>query len=68
MNLINCTDCGRLLVSSFEKQCRSCMQLYLEDTLKIKHFLSANPKASMMDVYRQTGVPLKRIRELVGVK
>ncbi|WP_248928797.1 hypothetical protein [Paenibacillus hamazuiensis] len=66
MNLTNCACCGKLLLTGYEKRCRDCMQLYLEDSRKIKQFLLTHPRASVIEVCNQTGISLKRIKEVTG--
>jgi hypothetical protein len=68
MTLSNCISCGRLLLGSFEKQCKDCMAVYLEDSRKVKSYIAQNPRASVMDVCNQTGLPLTRIREMMSGK
>jgi hypothetical protein len=64
MSIKNCSLCGQVFLSSYEKVCKSCIQLHLKETRKVKDFMKVNPRASLIEVYQQTGVPLRTIKEL----
>jgi hypothetical protein len=64
MSLSNCTICGQVFLSSYDKVCKACVQLHLKDTRIVKEFVKMNPKATMIEVYQETGVSLRTIKEL----
>jgi len=64
MSLCNCIQCGRIFLTAYEKRCKSCAQLLLDDSRKVKAYVRAHPRATLLEVYHQTGVSLSTIREL----
>ncbi|WP_166238248.1 hypothetical protein [Paenibacillus turpanensis] len=67
MSLTNCIYCGAVLVESYTSCCKGCVPLHLERARMVKQYMLSNPRASMIDVYHGTGVPLKTIKEIVRV-
>lgn len=65
MSLCNCDKCGRLFLTKWETRCISCLQLVLNDSHKVKDFVRANPRATLFEIYHQTGVSLQTIKELM---
>jgi hypothetical protein len=65
MNLMNCSGCGKLQLKSFSSLCQDCLQGHREDSHKLRAYLKENPRASVLEVYQETGIPLKTIHELV---
>ncbi|MDR6549754.1 hypothetical protein J2736_000937 [Paenibacillus qinlingensis] len=65
MSLCNCLKCGRVFISKWETRCTSCLQLVLVDSNKVKEFVRTNPRATLIEVYHQTGVSLQTIKELM---
>ncbi|MEW9698748.1 hypothetical protein [Paenibacillus sp. SI8] len=65
MSICNCEQCGRVIIQNFEKRCKSCVQHLLNDSRIVKDFVRTNPRATLLDVYTQTGVSLKTIKELL---
>ncbi|KQX66925.1 hypothetical protein ASD40_27600 [Paenibacillus sp. Root444D2] len=65
MSLCNCETCGQVYISKFEKHCKSCSQLQIKESHKVKDFVRAHPRATLIEVYHQTGVSLKTIKELM---
>ncbi len=66
MTLINCMNCGQLIVRKSFHLCSGCLLAQQEDVKKIKTYLSTHPWASMIEVQRMTGVSLKTIRALAS--
>lgn len=65
MSLRNCETCGILFASKFEDMCKSCTQQLLVESHKVKDFVRNHPGATLIEVYHQTGVPLKTIKHLM---
>jgi len=65
MSIANCEQCGKVILVSFDKRCKPCAELHLKETRKVKEFVRLHPRASIMDVYHQTGVSLQTIKELI---
>jgi len=68
MMLINCTGCGTLIVNVSKyggDLCSQCQHRQMEESRAIKDYLLDHPKASMIEVYHHTRIPLKRIRKIV---
>jgi predicted amidophosphoribosyltransferase len=68
MALANCSRCGALFVTQFEKHCKSCGEAILRDSHKVKAYIAAHPWASVMEVYHKTGVSLQTIYSLMERK
>lgn len=66
MTMCNCVQCGQLFISAKDVRCKSCVQLHLNETRKVKDYVQRNPKASLMEVYNHTGVPIRTIKELIS--
>jgi hypothetical protein len=49
-----------------EVLCNECLKQYIEDTHIVKDFLYQNPHANVMDLVNQTGLSLKKVKELVN--
>lgn len=64
MELINCVNCGRLMLRKTAHLCADCLIIRQEDIRKIKAFLAEHPGASIMEVQRMTGVAIKTILEI----
>ncbi|KIL35659.1 hypothetical protein SD71_12225 [Cohnella kolymensis] len=66
MSVVNCRDCGKVMLERRIRLCNDCIESQKEDLLKIKEYLSNNREASIMDVVQHTGLSLNRIRELTA--
>jgi len=60
--LRNCKSCGELFVSKKVSLCKRCME---EAYVAVKAYLQKNPKSSIPDVVRDTGVSLSIINSIV---
>ncbi|MFC5404433.1 hypothetical protein [Cohnella soli] len=65
MELVNCNRCGKLQVQRPDTLCQDCKQLYLAEAQIVKDYIKANPGANIMDVARDTGYSIKRIKEMI---
>ncbi|MDU0200297.1 hypothetical protein ACYEXS_23920 [Paenibacillus sp. MAH-36] len=65
MTLSNCEACGKVFITQYEKCCKPCAQLLLIESHKVKDFVRSHPGATLIDVYHETGVSLKTIKELI---
>jgi hypothetical protein len=68
MALANCSRCGALFMTQFEKHCKPCGEAILQDSHKVKSYIAAHPWASVMEVYHKTGVSLQTIYGLMERK
>lgn len=66
MDLINCVNCGRLMLRKSAQLCPDCLIIRQEDIRKIKAYLATHPGASVMEVQKMTGIPIKTILEIAS--
>ncbi len=64
MGVINCSDCGLVILKKYIDLCNDCIKLQRDDLTKIKEYLVIHRNASVIDVMHNTGLTLNRIREL----
>lgn len=65
MSMINCLDCGKLIIPRHtEKLCPDCELIQKERAFAIKAYIYHNPRATRMEVYMETGIPLRIIDRL----
>ncbi|MEB3104021.1 hypothetical protein [Ferviditalea candida] len=67
MKITNCPVCGKFHTGerSYSGLCIDCAEIHLQHSHKIKDYLQQHPFASVMEVYFNTGVPLRSIREVM---
>jgi hypothetical protein len=65
MMITNCSGCGKLQLRTSQMLCQDCLKRHIEDSHRVKEFIRDNPRATVMDLVRQTGFSLKRVNELV---
>jgi predicted amidophosphoribosyltransferase len=65
MNLMNCSGCGKLQLASYTSLCPDCLKHHVDDSHRIRAYLQQHPLATVMELSRDTGLPLKKINELV---
>ncbi|MNH98331.1 hypothetical protein D3C73_510500 [compost metagenome] len=66
MTLSNCAHCGQVFLFSYNNRCKDCIQVHINDTRRVKDYVLKNPKATLLEVYHQTGVSVKTLIELNG--
>lgn len=65
MKLRNCKDCGALYLGpDHQTRCKHCTNSFDEEARKVKDFLYQNPKATVEDIFRLTGVSKDIIVEM----
>ncbi|MUG70581.1 hypothetical protein [Paenibacillus validus] len=64
MALIHCLNCGRLMLEKPGYLCNDCLKRQQEDIKNIKAYLARNPRATLIEVQRETGVSLQTIRAM----
>ncbi|MEX2416452.1 MAG: hypothetical protein WD424_09935 [Paenibacillaceae bacterium] len=65
MSLINCLDCGKLIIPKHtEELCPDCNHIQKERANAIKAYIYNNPRATRMDIYMETGISLRIIDRL----
>ncbi|MNJ45139.1 hypothetical protein D3C77_402230 [compost metagenome] len=66
MALINCDNCGVLMIWKPTHLCGECLKFRLGDVSKVKAYVAEHPQASIMEVERMTGVSLKTIQDIAS--
>ncbi|MEX1030772.1 MAG: hypothetical protein WDZ91_12125 [Paenibacillaceae bacterium] len=65
MSMSNCLDCGKLMITrNSEELCPDCEFIQKERAYTIKAYIYNNPRATRMDIYLETGIPLRVIDRL----
>ena len=66
MNVDNCKGCGRLkLKKPGHLFCADCMSAQSDDLRKIKEYILRHPLATVLDIHREAGVPIKAIHDFI---
>lgn len=65
MNLRNCPECGKLFVYNHRNLCPECLKKDEEDFDIVRDFLYKNPKATVEEISKKTGVSSKSILEFL---
>ncbi|MFC4599870.1 hypothetical protein [Cohnella hongkongensis] len=65
MELINCGRCGKLQVQKPDTLCKECQQIYIAESHLVKDYVKSHPGVTLMDVVRHTGLPLRRVKEIL---
>lgn len=66
MTVDNCRGCGKVIVKRQGNFfCPACVEDQADDYRKIRDYLITCPAATVLDIHREVGVPLKRIQELL---
>lgn len=64
MGIMNCLKCGMVILETRIHLCNDCFREQEEDFRRVKDYLLAHPRSTLMDVMQHTGVSLKVIKEL----
>ena len=64
MGVINCMDCGKVILKKYLDLCNTCMESQKKDLIIIKEYLVTHKSANVMEVIENTGLSLTRIREV----
>ncbi|MCI3918753.1 hypothetical protein MO973_00700 [Paenibacillus sp. TRM 82003] len=66
MNVDNCRGCGKLVVKKNGNLfCASCLVAQSAQVGSIKDYILSHPRATIFDIHRDLGVPLKDIRNYI---
>lgn len=65
MSLTNCKRCGTLIPSVGTRLCPDCLQAEDEEYHRLREYVRKHPEAPVMQVSKETGVPVARIYDLV---
>jgi len=66
MNVDNCKGCGKLVLRKpGHPFCPGCAASRAEELKKIKDYVLRHPFATILDIHRDAGVPLKAIHEFI---
>jgi len=63
--LRNCLRCGKLFMYTGQRICRDCLRKENEQFDLVKDYIHQNPEANIMQVSKDTGVPIARITEFL---
>ena len=55
------------MLTPYASCCDRCAKVHLERTRTVKAYLSEHPRASLIELYQATGVPLRTLKEIVRV-
>jgi hypothetical protein len=66
MSVDNCRGCGKIKLKKMGNLfCADCMKAQSEELRKIKDYILAHPLATIFDIHREAGVPLKAIQDFI---
>ncbi|WP_309121862.1 hypothetical protein [Paenibacillus sp.] len=66
LNVENCKGCGKLILRKpGHPFCPACAASRAEEVRRIKHYVLRHPSATILDIHRNAGIPLKAIHELI---
>jgi uncharacterized Zn finger protein (UPF0148 family) len=66
MNVENCKGCGKLILRKpGHPFCPACAASRFEEVKRIKNYILRHPFATILDIHRNAGVPLKAIHEFI---
>ena len=65
MSLMNCKDCGNIMVENPSGLCPECLRLDVEAEDKVAEFLRETAKASIDEISQATGVKAKIILRMI---
>lgn len=68
MGIMNCLNCGKVILETRIDLCKDCLREQEKDFRRVKDYLLAHPRASLMEVIQRTGVSLKTVKELTTGK
>jgi hypothetical protein len=61
MSLINCKQCGSLVLKIKTDYCQGCQTDRDNSFFKLRNYLRENPKCTVWEVHQKTGIPLAQI-------
>ncbi|WP_248928091.1 hypothetical protein [Paenibacillus hamazuiensis] len=64
MSLANCKHCGKLFIRQKEPYCTECHSKQASMYREMREYLKRNPKSTVLDVHRNTGIPLATVLQL----
>jgi hypothetical protein len=66
MDVDNCRGCGKMkLKKTGNLFCPDCMTAQSEDLRRVKDYILGHPMGTILDIHRETGVPLKVIQDFI---
>lgn len=66
MKLVNCRECGRLTLDTFEGYCSSCYWELEQQMSQIKDYLSLNRSAGVKEIVDGTRVPARLVMKFLN--
>jgi hypothetical protein len=64
MPLINCKQCGVLVLNAKTDYCHDCQVERDNCFFTMRNYLRKNPKSTVWEVHEKTGIPLSQILQL----
>jgi uncharacterized OB-fold protein len=64
MTLMNCKECGKLVIRSQTDYCTECQSLQDHRFFQVRNYLRVHPSSTVWEVAQKTGIPLNKILEL----
>lgn len=64
MTLANCKDCGGLFLKTRSLYCPRCQQAQDSLYVQVRSYLRANPRSTVIEVHKKTGIPISKLLEL----
>jgi hypothetical protein len=61
MTLINCKECGNLVLKNKTDYCPNCQAERDNTFSKVRNYLRVNPQSTVWEISQKTGVPLAQI-------
>lgn len=65
MNIINCTECGKVCLASPSGQCPDCQQTLRQYEEKIHRYLERRQNSSLTEICSATGAPRPIIMQMI---
>lgn len=62
MNLKNCSECGKLFVSTSSAVCSECLEADKKDVALITNYIREHPGLMIIEVAERTGISERKIR------
>ncbi len=62
MNLKNCSQCGKLFVSTGGVMCSECLEVDKKDAALVTDYIREHPGLMILEVAARTGISERKIR------
>jgi uncharacterized OB-fold protein len=61
MPLINCKQCGNLVLRTKSDYCPECQLERDKCLFKVRNYIKVNPQSTVWEIHEKTGIPLAQI-------